>query len=191
MTAWRFEYRAFMDNEPVAVVASIDAAMAAENLSRKTQVASDLYCVGGATDIAVRVRGTEVKMKGPEKAVDDLVDQMYDQRASLPCDASVIANALGLPKDKDARTLKTENEVRLYMKEKGSKTSVVEKQMTKWEGSRYEIEVSAVVIDAAKAWTICVASQDAATVRDVLQKYSIVGVGDKMHYAEAVKQRGQ
>lgn len=194
MTAWKYEYRAFMDADPTAVRTAVEGDMKASGLVKKVQQETDLYCVGGATDIAVRLRGTDIKMKGPVQAVDDLVDEMSDERAYLPVEARVIAEALGLKKDKfwkKSGTLKTQQDVEEYMKEKGSKTSTVEKEMTKYEGPKLELEVSAVKIDGAQKWTICVAGCDPKQVREAVEKYGIKGVGTKMHYAEAVKQFGK
>lgn len=191
MTAWKYEYRAFANADPADVRQKLEDAAKAGVFTRRTQTETDLYCVGGATEIAVRLRGSDLKMKGPVKAVDDLVDEMADSRASLPVDASVVADALGLAKEKEPRTLKSEEKVRKYMKEKGSKTSTVEKDMTKFESNELEVEVSAVKIDGAQAWTICVAGWDPKKVREAVEAYGIKGIGTKMHYAEAVRQMGQ
>lgn len=190
MTKWQYEYRAFMDADPTAVRSALDSSMSADGLVKKVQQEKDLYCVAGATDIAVRLRGTEVKMKGPIKAVDDLVDEMYDARTSLPVDSNQLADELGLPADKKPQMLKREADITAYMKRKGAKTSTVEKDMVKYEGQDLEVEVSGVKIDGSQAYTICVASSDPAKIRAAIEKYGIKGLGTKMHYAEAVKQKG-
>jgi hypothetical protein len=191
MTNWQYEYRAFMDADPTKVREAVEESMKDEGLTKRVQKETDTYCVGGATNIAVRVRKDEVKMKGPVKAVDDLVDEMYDGRATLPVDRKVIADALGLKADKHQKVLNNLDEVKEYMQKKGSKTSTVEKDMTKYEGANVEIEVSKVKIDGTEKYTICVAGWDPKKVREAVEKYGIKGLGQKMCYAEAVKQFGQ
>jgi hypothetical protein len=191
MTNWQYEYRAFMDADPTSVREALDNAMKADGLAKKVQSETDTYCVGGATNIAVRIRGSDIKMKGPVKAVDDLVDEMSDERTSIPVDRTVLVNALGIKADKHPKTLNSLDEIKDYMKQKGSKTSEVVKEMTKYEGPNLEVEVSSVVIDGSQKWTVCVASHDPKLVRDAVEKYSIKGVGTKMCYAEAVKQMGK
>jgi hypothetical protein len=191
MTAWKFEYRAFMDADPVDVRKKIDDQMPVDGLTKIVQNEQDMYCVAGATEIAVRVRGSDVKMKGPVKAVDDLVDEMSDERAYLPVNSDTIAAALGFKKEKDPKYLKTAEKLRVWMKEKGSKTSDVAKTMTKYTGKGVEIEVSQVVIDGDTKWTVCVASDDAKKVRAAVEFYGLKGLGKKMHYAEAVRQYGK
>lgn len=196
MTNWQYECRVFMDSDPAAVREAVENSMKDEGLSKTLQKETDTYCVGGATDIAVRVRGNQVKMKGPVKAVDDLVDEMSDERAYLPVNRSVIADALGLPADKKDKSLPDLEAVKKYMKKKGSKTSTVEKDMTKYESSKLELEVSEVKIDGAQKWTICLASSDPKKVREAAEKYGIKDMVDKgeavkLCYAEAVKQMGQ
>ena len=198
MTNWKYETRFFLDADPADVRTKLEEAVKNGEFSRVEQKETDTYCVSGATDIAVRVRGSGVKMKGPEKAVDDFVDQMYDSRAWLPVSSSVVADKLGLPKDSQPTTLNTLDDVKQYMAGKGSKTSEVAKDMVKYvavSGS-LEVEVTRVEIDGTTKYTVCVAGNDAKKVGKAAKEYGIrelasQGAAQKMHYAEAVKQFGK
>ncbi|MFT4303566.1 MAG: hypothetical protein ACMXYG_03305 [Candidatus Woesearchaeota archaeon] len=189
MTKFEYEYRAFMDNDVPDIRATLDSAMKTDGLTKIVQTETDTYCVGGATDVAVRVREGQIKLKGPINAVDDLVDQYQDDRHSFPVNRQVIAEAVGIKEKKDKK-LYSLDELKDYMKEKGSKTSVVDKEMTKYTGPGIEVEVSRVVIDGTQRWTVCVAGHDVQKVRETVEKYGIKGVGTKMCYAEAVRQHG-
>lgn len=195
MTNWQYETRVFLNCEPISVIADITEATA-KGYTKREQKETDLYCVGGNTDIAVRLRGNQLKMKGPVAAVDDLVDQMSDERASLPVDRDVVAQALGFPVDQKGKTLADADAVKAYMKKKGSKTSEVAKDMTKYESPNLEVEVSRYNIDGQLKWTICIAGSDAKKVRKAAEDFGVKkliddGIATKICEAEAVKQYGQ
>src|SRR3989338_5527132 len=100
MTQWKYQYRAFAEQEPKEVRDSL----AASGMPRRDQTETDTYVVG-PSNVAARVRNGQIKFRGPSSSVDALVDEVQDDRYSFPVDSNVVNEAIGAKRDLVGRRL--------------------------------------------------------------------------------------
>lgn len=104
MTKWKYQTRIFSEEEPVEVTRRLGGKNSGLG-TPKEQKENDTYFVGNS-DIAARVRGKEIKIKGPGKNVDPLVYEVRDERYDFPLAAAILEEALGV----SAKAPEEENE---------------------------------------------------------------------------------
>jgi len=188
MTAWKYQFRAFTEQDPTDVRSSLDAS----DLRRRDQNVTDTYVVG-TSDTSVRVRDGQIKMKGPKVSVDVVVDEVLDERHYFPVESSVINNALGVKGDLIGRTLKTNDDLtRHAARKRDVVVTDVKKTSAKYEGAGLEVEVTTADLSGKTVFTVCVASDDVGNIHNAMHQHGITGIPGavKMEYAEAIRTFG-
>jgi hypothetical protein len=197
MTNWNFQYRAFALADPTNVRQKLDAA---KELRRREQKVTDTYVVG-TSDVAVRVRDSQIKVKGPKRHVDSVVDEVQDQRYFFPVDSTVITGAIGVPEQTTTGLLGLGRKtVRTQLKSLADLTQFagglqnvcvtnVLKNSHKYEGDGLEVEVTEAKLNGSTFYTVCVASDRVTAVHDALSKFGILSIAgsERMEYAEALR----
>jgi len=187
MTKWDFEYRAFTEEDITYLIGRLNAI---KELVGEDQTVTDKYFVG-PSDISARVRGREIKIRGPEEVVDELVNKVRDDRYNFPLQPDVIEEAIGVDKQTNPLTLSSLDALESYFKQKiGVAVNDVFKESRKYDGPGFEVEVTGTNIGGKKLYTASVAANAVQTIHDVLKEYDIDKLpGSKtMDYSAAIKQ---
>jgi hypothetical protein len=185
MTQWKYQYRAFGDQDPTEV----RTALASSGMSKRDQQVTDTYVVG-TSNVAARVRDSQIKIKGPAKSVDAIVDEAQDDRHGFPIKANVINDAIGAKRGFLDKSLKSVEDVVDYAAgKKDVVVAEVEKRSAKYENGAFEVEVTEATIAGRKVHTVCVASNDVPKVHDALNRFKVLAWSGsaKMEYAEAIR----
>jgi hypothetical protein len=197
MTKWKCEYRGFMANHPKQVLDELDAARKLGQFQMDEKNVIDLYCVAPGTDVVIKLRGDKMKAKGPVKAIDDLVDEIKDERWFLPVESAFVADALGIPNDKPVK-IRDAAALKAYLAGTPVQTSDVEKAMRQYTTPMVEVEFSHAKFDSKiGVYTLCVSADSPHTIRSVIQHTPAIdtliksGAIMKMNYTQAVRYFGK
>ncbi len=186
MTKWQYQYRAFGEQDPTDVRDSL----ASSGMNARNQEVTDTYAVG-PSDFSVRVRGSQLKVKGPESKVDALVDKVIDDRYYFPVESTLVEQAIGAKPSRFRKTTLTsaDDVVKHAARKKDVVATDVKKNSVKYEQSDFEVEVTAADISGKTVYTVCVAANDPAKIHDVTTQHRITQwQGAKpMEYAEAIR----
>lgn len=202
MTAWKFEYRGFMGAEPTDVLAQLEMHKGTDGLFKKDQTWDDWYATTPNSDVAIRVRSGSIKIKGPVKKAGDIAWQMQDDRPRFPLHVQDLA-AIGIKQGIVARLingnrLQNLDELKEYVSDRGALVTTPHVTLTKYEGSRCEIEVGRFELNGNTQWTVGVSGATQADVeKAVREQYcaiaSHIGRGNlvAMSYAAANQKWGK
>jgi hypothetical protein len=183
MTNWKYQFRAFVTEDPTMLRESLRAS----GLPKREQEVTDTYVIG-TTDVSARVRDGQVKIKGPKTHVDTIVDEVLDERHYLPMNSDLVSNAIGTRCD--GTQLKSASDLTDYAsRRKDTLVTPVKKNSTKYEGTNLEVEVTKANILGSDVHTVCVASNDVKTLHDALHRYGVLAIpgSEVMDYAEAIR----
>ncbi len=201
MTNWTYQYRAFAAEDPTDLRKKLDAAT---DFRRREQNVTDTYVVG-PSDVAVRVRDSQIKIKGPKKHVDAVVDEIRDDRHYFPVDSTVVTQAIGLPEQTTTGLLGLGRKtVRTQLKSLDDLTQFaaglqnvsvrkIGKKSHKYESASVEVEVTEATLNGSNLYTVCVASDKSDRVHTTLQRFGILTIpgSEQMEYAEALRKYSQ
>jgi hypothetical protein len=185
MTQWKFQYRAFGEQDP----ADVRDSLASSGMIKRDQEVTDIYVVG-LSNTSVRVRDGQIKVKGHQSSVDAVVDEIRDDRYNFPIESRVVNEAIGAKKDFVGRSLKKVDDLE---KHAASKKDVivtgVKKKSAKYERVDLEVEVTAADISGRTVHTVCIASNEPEKIHSALIQHKVLSWpgASKMEYAEAIR----
>ena len=196
MTNWKYQTRIFSEVEPNEVKKKLEEQ---DRLRKRNQNVTDDYFVG-TSNIAVRVRDGQIKVKGIQTQHDPIVDEARDDRYYFPVDSSTIDDALGVQRQtgfsfSKCFSGKTDQilDMNALMAYAAGTSDVVHtsvnKKSEKFESGDLEIEITKAGICGKNIYTVCVASNNPIKIHDAIQKFKVMQIpgAQKMEYAEAIK----